>query len=200
MGKEKYIKEILELFKKSPIVSMSSIKIIIRNKNRKAGEYVKQLVRNLVLKGKIRRLTKGFYTMYDDPSLIVFCFKPAYLGLYDALSFHNLWEQETIPVVITSKKVRQGLRNIFGTNVLIKRIKKEYLFGFDYYKQGNFYLPYSDIEKTLIDIVYFRMNINKDVLKMISKKINIRKLRLYLRNYPENIRRKVFGLIKKQKL
>ena len=34
--------------------------------------------------------------------------------------------------------------------VKIKRIDKTLFFGFDYYKQGEFYLPYSDKEKTII--------------------------------------------------
>ena len=100
MGKEKYQDKIINLFEKSPVVDYSSIKRIINN-----PEYAKQLIRNLVLKKKIKKLTKGFYTKHDEPSLIVFCFKPSYLGLQDSLSMHNLWEQETIPVVITSKKI-----------------------------------------------------------------------------------------------
>jgi len=141
MGKQKYLKKVDELFKKSLIVKYSSIKRILKNR-----EYAKQLVRNMILKGKIKKLTKGCYSLYDDPQLLVFCFKPAYLGLQDALSFHNLWEQETIPVIITSRKIRPGIRSVNGTNVLIRRLNKNYMFGFDYVKQGEIYFPYSDIE------------------------------------------------------
>src|SRR3989344_3377756 len=132
MGKEKYQKDIEELFKKSPVVSFSSVARIIRGK-KKTRQYQKQIIRNLLLKGKIKKLSKGYYTMFDEPSLIVFCFKPSYLGLQNALSFHNIWEQETIPVIITARKVRQGIRQVIGMNVLIRRIEKKYLFGFDYY-------------------------------------------------------------------
>src|SRR3989338_6304714 len=148
MGKEKYQDKIINLFEKSPVVDYSSIKRIINN-----PEYAKQLIRNLVLKKKIKKLTKGFYTKHDEPSLIVFCFKPSYLGLQDSLSMHNLWEQETIPVVITSKKIRSGLRKMNGINILIRRIDKKYLLGYDSLKVGEFYPPYSDIEKTFIDMV-----------------------------------------------
>ncbi len=189
MGKEKHIKKIKELLKKSPVVSYSSIERIIKSK------YAKQLVRNLVLKGKIKRLTKGCYSLEEDPQLSIFCFKPAYFGLQDALSFHNLWEQETIPVIITTRKVRNGIRKVLGMNVLIRRIKKKYFFGFDYFPQKENYFPYSDIEKTFIDMIYFKENINEETLKNIKKRIDKKKLNLYLKKYPKRIRKIILRYI-----
>src|SRR3989338_9032928 len=103
MGKQKYLGKIEELFRKSPVVSFSSIQKYAKNK-----EYAKQIIHNLLARDKIKRVTKGFYTVSDNPQLSVFCFKPAYFGLQDALSFHNLWEQETVPIIITTRKVRTG--------------------------------------------------------------------------------------------
>ncbi len=189
MGKEKYKKKIESLFEKSPLVSFSSIQRIIKNK-KNVKQYSKQLVRNLLLKGKIKKITKGFYTKHDDPSLSVLCFD-GYLGLQDGLSLHNLWEQETIPVVITPKKVRQGIRKILGTNVLVRRIDRKYFFGFDYIKSGEFYLPVSDIEKTFIDFIYFKETLGKEVLKNIKKKIDNKKLNIYLKKYQKKFRENV---------
>ena len=191
MGKEKYQKQIEELFKKSPVVSFSSVARIIKNK-----EYSKQLIRNLLLKEKIKRLAKGYYTIYDDPSLSVFCFKPSYLGLQNALSFHNLWEQETIPVIITTRKVRPGIRKVVGMNVLIRRIEKKYFFGFEYYQEGDFYFPYSDIEKTFIDMLYFKEKLSEEAMKNIFKKINLKKLNAYLKIYPKSIQKQVLASLK----
>ena len=191
MGKEKYQKQIEELFKKSPVVSFSSVARIIKNK-----EYSKQLIRNLLLKGKIKKLTKGYYTKYDDPSLLVFCFKPSYLGLQNALSFHNLWEQETIPVIITTRKVRPGIREVMGMNVLIRRIEKKYFFGFEYCQEGNLYFPYSDIEKTFIDMLYFKEKLSEEAMKNIFKKINLKKLNAYLKTYPKSIQKQVLASLK----
>lgn len=178
------------LFEKSPIVSFASIDRTIKRK-KKIKQYTKQLIRNLISRGKIKRLTKGYYTIYDEISLGVFCFKPAYLGLQDALSFHGLWEQETIPVVITTRKIRQGIRKILGTNILIRRLNKKYFFGFEYEKEGDFYFPYSDIEKTFIDMLYFKENLSTETLKNIKQKINKQKLKRYLRKYPKTFKEKV---------
>ena len=196
MGKEKYLNDVNELFKKSYVVNSSSISRLIRSK-KNVKQYQRHLIRNLILKKKIKRLVKGFYTIYDDTSLSVLCFKPAYLGLHDALSFHELWEQETIPIIITSKKIRPGIRIILGMNVLIKVINKKYLFGFDYHEQNNFYLPYSDLEKTFIDMIYFKQKISDEVIKDIIKKIDINKLNSYIKYYPKRFKKKVLNYLNK---
>ncbi len=136
---------------------------------------------------------KGFYTKYDDNSLLVLC-SPAYLGLQSALSFYDLWEQETIPIIITSKKMRVGLRKVLGGNVLIRRTKKEFLFGINFLNDGGFYLPYSDLEKTFIDMFVFKQKIDKNVLKEFRKKIDEKKLRKYLKIYNKKFREKVLKI------
>ena len=123
MGKVKYQKKISDLFKKSPVVSYKSIERIIKDK-KNVKQYTKQIIRNMIIKEKIKKLAKGYYTALSDSSLIVFCFKPSYLGLQDALSFHNLWEQETIPILITTRKAIPGMRKVMGGNVLLRRINK----------------------------------------------------------------------------
>ncbi len=190
MGKEKYQKEIENLFKKSFVVDVGSVKRIVK-KTGVVKQYTKQLIRNMILKGKIKRLTKGYYTLHNDISLAVFCFKPAYFGLQDAISFHNLWEQETIPVIITARRVRPGIRKVLDANVMVRRINKKYFFGFDYFKEGNFYLPYSDLEKTFIDMVYFKEKLSKEAIKSFQSKIDRKKLKSYLKVYSKRFRQQV---------
>lgn len=190
MGAEKYQEAVKSLIDKTPVISYKSIERIIKNK-KKVKQYVKQLVRNLVRQGKLKRLTKGYYTAREDVSLAVFCFQPAYLGIQDALSHHGLWEQETIPVVVTVRKVRSGIRKVLGGNVLIRRIDKRYFFGLEYSPQEGFALPYSDLEKTFIDLVYFKVKISKEVLKEISKNADKKKLESYLKAYPKKTQEKI---------
>ena len=197
MGKIKYINKIREFFKENPVVSINSLKKFI---NKKDKDYIYLLINNLLKKNEIKRLTKGYYSFYQDPSLIVFCFKPSYLGLQDALSIHHLWEQETNSVILTVKKVRNGVRKIFGNNIILKRIPPKYFFGVEYMKQGDFYFPVSDIEKTLIDLIYFKQPIDKETLKEIIKRIDKKKLNKYLKVYPEKIRKRVINAIKNKKV
>ena len=195
MGREKYQRRIEDLFKKSPVVSYSSIERII-NVRKKKNQYAKQLIKNLLDNGKIKRLTKGIYTSRNESSLAVYGFKPSYLGLQDALSLHNVWEQETIPVIITTRKVRPGIRKVMGGNALVRRIANKYFFGFEYRMVGELYLPYSDIEKTFIDMVYFKERINQDILKILKKRIDIKRLKSYLRKYHKNIQNNVLRKLK----
>ena len=192
MGKVKYIGKIRKFFKESPIVSLASLKKFIRKKD---NDYIYLIINSLLKKLEIKRIAKGFYTIHEDPSLAVFCFKPSYLGLQDALSFHGLWEQETIPVIITSRKVRNGIRKILDTNVLIRRIDKKYIFGFNYEKQGDFYFPYSDIEKTFIDMIYFKQHLDKETKEEFIKRLDKKKLNSYLKYYPKRFRKMVLKLL-----
>ena len=82
-----------------------------------------------------------------------------------------------------------------GVNVLLRRMEKKYLFGFDYYKDGDFWLPYSDKEKTLIDMVYFKERLSKEAIKSFAKAINKNKLMQYLKHYPKRIKRAVLGYV-----
>ncbi len=191
MGKVKHIDKIRKFFAESPVVDIGSLKRFLGKKQKK--EYIYTVINNLIKKNEIKIITKGYYTIHDESSLIVFCFKPSYMGLQDAMSLHGIWEQETIPIVLTTRKVRTGIRKVMGMNVLIRRIDRRYFFGFDYYKSGNFYFPYSDIEKTFIDMVYFRQYLDKEYLKVFRKKIDRKKLNSYLKAYPKKFREKVLN-------
>lgn len=196
MGKIKYIKEIRRFLKENPVVDLNSIKKFIQKKDKR---YVYLLISNLLKQGEIKKITKGYYSTYDDPSLIVFCFKPSYLGLQNALSFHNLWEQETNPIVITSCNIRTGLRKVFGKNAIVKRMNPKYMFGFEYYKYSledrEIYLPYSDIEKTFIDLIHFKIPLDEEVIHEFRKKIDVKKLRNYLKVYPRRTKKRVIKVL-----
>ena len=189
MGKQIHSEKIRALFEKSPIVDFKSIERIV-GKSKKSS-YAKLLVHNLLKKGKIKKIGKGIYTQYNEISLAVFSFKPAYLGLQSALSHHRIWEQETIPVIITVKKVRRGIRNLITGNVFVRNIDKKYFFGIKYFKEGDFYLPYSDIEKTFIDMVVFNQKMDKNILKNMKNRIDKKKLLNYLKRYSLSIRKRI---------
>jgi len=180
----KYIDRVREYLRKTPVANMSSISALLPDRN-----YAYVVVNHLLKRGEMRRITKGHYTVYEEPSLLVYCLKPAYLGLQDAMSFHDLWEQETNPIVITARKVRTGVREVLGQNVWVRRISPKYLFGYEYLSSGEFLLPVSDVEKTLVDMVYFG-EIRKDTAKRFRGKINQKKLRGYLKKYESGFRKK----------
>jgi len=191
MQKNKYITKIRDFIKRTPIFSSRDIERIVKDKN-----YAHLILSKLTKKGEIFRLTKGFYSAFNDPTFSVFCFKPSYLGLYEALSLRNLWEQETNTIIITTKRVRGGVRKILEANVIIKRINPKYFFGFDYIKYDNFYIPVSDLEKTLIDFVYFKEPLPWQILRNLKNKIEKKKILKYLKYYPKDFQKLVLSKIK----
>lgn len=194
MKRQMHLKEIEKLFDKSPILDFKSIERIVQdNKKSKKSSYAKLLVSNLIKKGKINRIGKGVYSKYSESSLAVFAFKPAYLGLQSALSFYGIWEQETIPIILTTKKVRRGVRSILDSNILIRKIDKKYFFGFNFIKEGSFYLPYSDLEKTFIDMVVFNQKMSLEVIKEIKKKIDKKRLNQYIQRYSPQLQKQIRG-------
>lgn len=198
MGKIKYLKHIKEFIGKKPVVSINEIKTIthfLTQRFELNEEYIYLLLHNLIKKGELRKIARGWYSKYDDPMYSVLCFKPSYLGLEQALSIHNLWEQESNVVVITSKKIRPGVRKVLDSNIIIHRIETRYLFGVEFIKYGEFYLPVSDIEKTLIDLIYFKRKLDKDIIKEFKKRVDGAKLNDYLKRYPSRIGKQVLGVV-----
>ncbi len=178
MGKQIHLKKVERLFEQSPVADFNSVVRLVGNKG-----YTKLLISNLLKQKKIQKVGKGVYTKYDERTLAVFAFKPAYLGLQSALSYHGLWEQETVPIILTIRKVRRGVRRIMGGNVVVRTIDPKYFFGFEFVKEGEFYLPYSDVEKTVIDLVVFGISMDDALLRVVRKKVNLVKLHEYLKRY-----------------
>jgi len=82
----KVVNKVREYLKKTPVASVDSISRIVGSKN-----YAYLLLNHLVKKGEVFRITKGYYSIESDPTLLVLCIKPSYLGLEDALrvTFNN---------------------------------------------------------------------------------------------------------------
>ena len=166
------------------------------SKDKISNEYLDQLLHNLVKQNKIIRITNGSYTFKKDLMVSGFAYSPFYYGLQEALSLRNLHEQETNPIIITTNKIKPGIKTIQGSNVLLRRIDCKYFFGFDFIKYYDMEIPVSDYEKTLIDFVYYNEPLSKEVINDLKKKIDKKKLEKYLSRYPEKIRYKIDLLLK----
>lgn len=191
----KYKKQLYDNFKKSKVFSLRDVRILFNDKGI-SKNYSKVLMSNLLKEKNIYKITNGKYTFQEDIMCVGFAFSPFYYGLQEALSLYNLHEQETNAIIITTNKIKPGIREIMNTNVYLRRIDKKYFFGYDFIKYYDIEIPVSDIEKTLIDLVYYKENISKDVIFEIKKKIDLTKLTTYLQKYPKNIQEKVLNLIK----
>ncbi|MDI6643109.1 MAG: hypothetical protein QMD95_03555 [Candidatus Hodarchaeaceae archaeon] len=186
----KYVNKIREYLRKTPVAGIGSISALVPDR-----EYAHVIVNHLLKRGEVRRITRGYYTIHEEPSLLVYCLRPAYIGLQDAMSFHGLWEQETNPIVITTRKVRPGVRKVLGQNVWVRRISPNHFFGYDYLGVDDFLLPVSDVEKTFIDMVYFR-EMREEFVRGFRGRIDREKLERDLKGYAVKFRRKVIETLR----
>lgn len=122
-----------------------------------------------------------------------------YFGLESAIKLNNLThEYFTIDYIISDKLKRPKPIKILGHKVKFLSIKKELLnFGIKKDK-----IPYSDAEKTILDIIYFSLYNNlsepeiKNKIEDYISKCNRKKLKEYSKYYPKTVLR----LIEREKI
>jgi predicted transcriptional regulator of viral defense system len=190
----KYLAMIREQFANTPVFSVRDLLVFLQKKGI-SRKYARLLLHNLEKKGEIERINKGIYSFKKDLMVAGFAFSPFYYGLQEALSLRNLWEQETNPIIITTKKARPGTRQIMESNILVRRISKKMFFGYEMQKYYDYWIPVSDMEKTLIDFAYFKEQLDKIALQEIKQKIDKKKLEEYLKLCPKQTRKKVEKLL-----
>ncbi len=179
MGKKVHIDAVRRFMEGTPAFRSRDVELLVGEKR-----YALLMLHNMAKQGEIHRVTRGWYSVKDDPVVGVFALAPAYLGLQEALGLRNLWEQETNVVLVTSGRAKPGRRTVLGSSLVVHRIDPGYFFGFDYIPYGGFHVPVSDVEKTLIDLVYFGESPGPDVLGTVVEKADRKVLSEYLGRYP----------------
>lgn len=195
----KYIREVKETFSstKFPVFKMRDLRTLLSRRGIGEG-YSRLLVHKLAEEGAITRITKGIYSFHEDVDVVGFAFRPFYYGVENALSLLGISDQGTNPIVITTRNVRKGSRQFRGRNYVVRTIRKDLFFGYSLLKVGDFWLPVSDIEKSLIDIVYFDGAVREDLAEKIRGRIDRRRLDTYLKRYDRSFSNRVLGSMTKR--
>lgn len=197
----KYMSYLKSRFSKPdfPTFKLSDLRLAFSQKRIK-DNYLYLMVHNLEKRGEIRRITRGIYTFHKDVSVVGFAFSPFYYGFEDALSIRGISLQGTNPIVVTLRNVRQGRRVFAGRNYIIRRIPANLLFGYNVVKRGSFWIPVSDIEKTIIDMMYFDNHIRDELWPDILKELDMKLLNEYLTHYKKEFRAKMLKVIREEQL
>ena len=176
-----------------PTFGINDVKKLLPNAS---TAYIHLLLHNLIKTKRIFRITRGIYTFHDEITVCTFAFSPSYLGLQQALSIHNLWEQETNPVILTTRKMRSGIRKFDGNNYVVRRITRKMFFGYELTKYSGVWVSVSDVEKTLIDMIYYKQYMSAELKEEFLKKINKTKLKSYLKCVSPRLQKKVLNFLK----
>jgi len=195
----KYVEYVRKRFANAPALKITDLKVALGTRGI-SKNYLHLLVHNLLASGELKKITRGTYTFRDDAETVGFAFTPFYYGLEEALSLRNLWEQETNPVVITPRRVRSGVRTFEGRNYAVRHIAREMFFGFELVKYGDFWIPVSDAEKTLIDFVYFKQPLPQSALKELVSATDAAKLNKYLKRCPRWLEKRARQALEGKKL
>ena len=190
----KYQKEFENLFIDKTFTTRD-IKLFLNSKNA-PKTYLSLFLNNNLKNKKIFRLKRGVYSFNQNLENIEKAFSPAYHGLQDALTIHNLWQQQTNTILITPRKIRTGEREIFENKVFLRRINRKMFFGFEEKKYFDKWITVSDIEKTLIDFAYYNEPIDNKTLQKIKKQIKKEKLEEYLLKVNKKTKTKINQLLK----
>ncbi|HVC58123.1 MAG TPA: type IV toxin-antitoxin system AbiEi family antitoxin domain-containing protein [Candidatus Acidoferrales bacterium] len=178
----RHMKEMVETFSKAeyPVFTAKDVSMALKGSGISA-DYLYLMLHNLMKKGSISRITRGVYTFSDDVAAAGFAFQPFYYGLESALWLRGISGQGANFVVMTPRNVRTGVRDFKGRNYRVQRIPKELMFGYELLRYGKFWVPVSDLEKTVLDIAVLGYQMSDDILPEIMKKLDRAKLRRYVK-------------------
>jgi hypothetical protein len=194
------VNELASKFRTYPAFTYREAKIYLDG----IGENTKNLARTisyLKKNGRIASLGKGVYTYNKDSPVIGFGYSPFYYGLLYAMSIREFWTQDSRPELVTIRPVRRTRLKTPDESVVIfaHHISADRFFGFDFIKYGDFIVPVSDAEKTLIDLFYFRVRLPLQEYGKVLKSVNVTKLRKYISKYDTKTGSAVLKFVKKYK-
>lgn len=198
---EKIVRNILESFK-DKLVSKKQLTKTIGDVLQ--DKYSQNIIVNLrknrdiiyVFKGYYYLLSskekEGSYNEYSTNEMVYAILNKLnikwYLGLHSALERNNIiWQGVVNPIIVNSEL--SGEKKILGVKYQFHKLKREML-DFGHIKKitkNRITFYYSDPEKTYIDFIYF----NKNPPSELSNFKKNEKLRLYLKNYSKNFKKRV---------
>ncbi len=201
---EKRIKDIEDIIAASgKIVTADDIHKAL---GRKYSKFVlKKRVYELKEKGWLVPLRRGLYFISDissrgfvniSPIVIASAFdKNSYVSLDSALSFYGLFEQ-MLRVVSSVTKLKSN-KYVFQNNTYrYLKIASKLYFGFKTENIEGYYTKIAELEKVILDYLYFKNDIYSidlllEKLQKAKDRIDLKKLFAYARKFPEATKRKL---------
>ncbi len=166
---------------------------------------LKKRIYGLKVKGWLVPFRRGLYFISDisshgfvniSPVVIASAFdKDSYVSLDSALSFYGLFEQMLRTVSsITRLKSR---KYVFQENTYrYLKINKKLFFGFKTENIDGYYAKVAEIEKVILDYLYFKndtysIDLLLEKLQKAKDRIDFKKLFAYSQKFPEATKRKL---------
>jgi len=166
---------------------------------------LKKKIYQLKEKGWLVPLRRGLYFISDissrgfvniSPVVIAGAFqKDSYVSLDSALSYYGLFEQmlRTVSSVTKFKTKKYVFQN---NTYRYMKINKRLYFGFKTENIEGYYAKVAKLEKVILDYLYFKndtysIDLVLEKLQKAKDIIDVRKLFIYARKFPETTKRKL---------
>ena len=148
-------------------------------------EIIKSKLTILVKQKKLFRLKKGYYALekIENKFKLQQTYKNTYIALHSALEYYQSTTQRFNSLDLITKNILNE-QTVGETKVYFHKVKKNLFFGFKRVNVNNTEVFISNIEKTIIDSVYFSSKIYlteiDDFIKKYKEQINVEILESYL--------------------
>lgn len=144
-------------------------------------DYAKKILHELFKSGKISRVERGKYTVFDDAlTVATHLTEPCYVSMWSALSIQKLTTQVPFSVEIVTTRQRFNRKIMFNnTPIIFYTVRSEMMYGYEniIWKE-HVRIPVAKPEKIIIDALYFR-TIAAEELSEIIATLNKKLLRSY---------------------
>jgi len=165
----------LEIFSLNDLVKISGQKKSV----------IKSKLTLLVKQKKIFRLKKRYYslTKIENKFQLQNTYRETYIAVHSALEYYESTTQRFNNLDLITHKIMNN-QKIQDVSIQFHKVKKEAFFGFEKTNIGNVEIFISNIEKTIIDCIYFSSKVylteTIDFIKKYKEKINVDLLVEYL--------------------
>jgi len=183
--------EFYQTFKKRTLISLNEIRKIeedfpkLNLKNRSEKWYIKPIIKWRYIFGDIAIDENILYYISNN------IYNPSYISMEVALSYYHLIPEWVFTITAVSSKKTQAFDTLFG-KFSYRSIKENLLFGYALKKIWNISYKIAEIEKAVLDFLYFRPDIttekNFEELRFdcyeFMQQANIAKMQNYAKQYP----------------
>lgn len=180
----------LEIFTLNDLVKISGQK----------KEIIKSKLTILVKQKKIYRIKKGYYSLekIENKFQLQKTFKETYIALNSALEYYQTTTQRFNNLDLITKNILND-QNISETIINFHYVKRKMYFGYKKEIVNNTEVFISNIEKTIIDCVYFSSKVYlTEIIEFIKKhkeEINIEIITTYLNKINSSTLNKRIGYL-----
>ncbi len=163
-------------------------------------DVVKNKLSLLSKQQKIFHLKKGYYSLNNIFNKFNFqkLYKNTYIALYSALEYYESTTQRFNNLDLITKNILNN-QSLDEMKIIFHNVKKKMFFGFKKIKINNTDVFISNIEKTIIDCVYFSSKVYltdvNDFIRKFKDEINIEILCMYLKKIDSSVLNKRIGYL-----